>query len=607
VSRSRCDLLFLVAVLVLTLALAVFVVQSFETTLTGPGDQAIWSYLGFYFHEHVSWTPFPSLDFRNDVTFYPYGVSHVFQSWSVEREMWQAFFFHIFGHGPWLQIYFVLSTAGTAVLAYFLLGRDHPRLLAAVLSLALAFANFYPLAKCFGHFSVTCWHWTTLSILTDSVLVRRLSLGKPWSAPLLLLRAALLVLALGQDLGYVAGPALTSFCVTVAWLLVLSLVRARSLWPWSRESCRRFASSLRASARSRRWTCLLLIVVLSVAAFLYVPVVLQIRSEVEIFDMEGLPRGVFWANPARLLLPIFPVLNPTYFRRELTQFFADQPEGSYAASPGWFFLFIGLTGLVVGRRRMAIAVPFLALFALYLSFHPDHFPLLRVLPWHHFSRVTGRFTAMYPTILVVCSLLVTGSFLASLRGRRFVLIALLLLGLEMLSAYAETLIKPKDPYVPDREFLALMGEIEKSPGEALLEWPFCIAGGNGVATDVLGLYYTRLGSVFTYRQFHGKKVLGEYFGRLHPDQVRPFIEAGWPALFLPDDADPRRATRQRRDFTPGEWAFLEDFYRDHDFAGILLYTDLLPESTVEEFHRRFGSVVAEARAPGPGRMEFLRR
>jgi hypothetical protein len=99
--------------------------------------------------------------------------------------------------------------------------------------------------------------------------------------------------------------------------------------------------------------------------------------------------------------------------------------------------------------------------------------------------------------------------------------------------------------------------------------------------------------------------MGQYFGRLHPSQIEPYLQAGWDKLFFPDSSDVSKATRQARCFRPAEWSFFTDFYKLNDFAGINLYVDLLPEDCVGEFYTRFGTPAAETLVPGAGRVKFI--
>ncbi|HEY9652144.1 MAG TPA: hypothetical protein V6C95_15875, partial [Coleofasciculaceae cyanobacterium] len=149
--------------------------------------------------------------------------------------------------------------------------------------------------------------------------------------------------------------------------------------------------------------------------------------------------------------------------------------------------------------------------------------------------------------------------------------------------------------------------VKQQPGEAILDWPFCVTGGNGIGS-LHGLcpYFGQNSGVFTFSKYHGKKVVGQYYGRLHPSQIEPFIQAGWYKLFAPGKGD-SFTRKQSRCFYADEWLFFSDFYKYNDFAGINLYVDLLPESCVAKFYQHFGDPVAETEVPGVGRVQFIQK
>jgi hypothetical protein len=92
---------------------------------------------------------------------------------------------------------------------------------------------------------------------------------------------------------------------------------------------------------------------------------------------------------------------------------------------------------------------------------------------------------------------------------------------------------------------------------------------------------------------------------MHPSEVARAVAPGWASLLLPDDQEPAQI-RQRRDDTPSVWRVLEEFLRYGDFAGVLLYPDLLPPETVRGFHERFSQPAAAAAfLPETGTVEFL--
>jgi hypothetical protein len=145
--------------------------------------------------------------------------------------------------------------------------------------------------------------------------------------------------------------------------------------------------------------------------------------------------------------------------------------------------------------------------------------------------------------------------------------------------------------------------LREAPGEAVFEWPFSIAPSSGN----LAAFHIRLGGTFQFAPYHRKKGMGFYFGRLHPDEIRRIESYGWQHLFFPELVR-GSSRRQRRDFAPEEWEFIEEFVGSNDFAGVLLYPEVLPPETVAGFHRRFGPPAARTRFYSPiGEVHLLLR
>lgn len=575
------------------------VVQDFGAPLSGRGDLSLWDHQNHYVASNLSFTPLPRLDLHNDQLFYPYGGNNVFQPWVMEMHLLAAAATRLLGTWGWCQLYFLLSVATTALGAFLLLVRDHGAWRAGAAALAVSFCNYYAIGRFGGALANACVHWTVLGVLADSVLASRAVARRPWSARLLAARAFLLLACLGLDLGYVAGIGLTSALVTACVVAVLALARARCRPTRAGALLGEAVRELAASARAHPVQVGLLAGLTMLAALVHVPLALQVASAAREYDFAGLAPGAWWANPLRVLMPVLPGFNPVTHHRIL----GDQPEAMFAASPGLAFVLVAVAGLAAGRRRILAAVPGLVLLALFLSFHPLRFDTLRVLPWFGFARVSARFSIAYPALLVSLALLVPpGRW--RWPGRVAAGLLAVLLGVEATTAYRAYLIKDWHHFRPDAAFTSLMQAIRSAPGEAVLDWPFCLAGGNGVGTNQVCRYYGVQSGIAWLQTYHGKKVAGKYFGRLHPDQVRPYLAAGWPRLFVPDNPNAFKARRQQRDFAAGEWEFVERFVTLGDFCGVLLYTDLLPPETVAGFHARFGPPVAAASSLF-GRLEFI--
>ncbi len=594
-------LVFTLGAVALLAVFALKVVQDFRGPILDGGDTAQWIHQAHYFARNFSLRPWPWLELDNDQLFFPYGGCNVFQPWVFEMDLWTAVHNIVFGLGPWLQTYFLFSVLATALGAFVLLAREHTRGRAALLAGALAFANYYAVAKFPVHASIACVHWTVLGIVLDAIIVRRHCAKRPWSARLMLARALLLFLALGLELGYVAGIALTSFAVSVGFIAIRSVVIDRAKAAALRARASAVVEELRTNFRAHRIQAVALALASALAGALYGSLALEVWRASSRFDFRGMPMGSWWANPARMIIPVLPFFNPV--RNE--GLFRDSHEALFAASPGAFFVLAAALGILVAGRRRLSTVPSLLVLALLLSFHGNARPWLRALPWFSFARVSGRFSVAYPALLVAVGLAVPDSLFRRRTGRVLALLGAALLATEAATAYSVCLTRPRRHSTPDPRFLAMMATIRESPGAAVLDWPFCIAGGNGVGTGELGRYYALQAGVSSLQVFHGKKIVGMYFGRLHPDQLRPYEEAGWPHLFLSDSRDGLAGRHQRRDFLPSEWAFLEEFVKANDFAGIVLYTDILPPETVAGFHARFGEPVSAAFGEPYGRIEFI--
>ena len=187
---------------------------------------------------------------------------------------------------------------------------------------------------------------------------------------------------------------------------------------------------------------------------------------------------------------------------------------------------------------------------------------------------------------------------------RVIAILLTIGALELTTAYG---IKLGDrlPPIPQqtRDYFATLRD---TPGEAILDWPFCVIGGNGIG-GINGLcpYASTDPAIPWLSRFHSKKVMGQYFGRLHPSQIQPYLDMGLHRLMQPNHPDLYRATQESRCFKSGEWDFFDELYRSQNFAGIQLHRDRLPDECYDEFIRRYGDPTAITTLLKMGTLAFI--
>jgi hypothetical protein len=588
----------------LSFAFSVLVIKDFSNPLDGVGDIGIWEYMGFYFSKNLELLPFPTLNLTNNQVFYPYGTNSVFQGWGIEKDLFYALLYLLFGIGPWLQIYYLLSVATTSIGTFLLLRRDYGLKRAAGAGFLVSFANFYALHKYPAHFDNSVIHWTTLSFITDFLIVKRFTLRQSIPLQLILVRAFVFVLSFGQGLGYIAGFALTSFTASLIFITIIFICRYYKreikIGDFFKHS---LTQKYNHDFKNYPRICCLLISLTIIISYLYFPLVLQLTKEAKSFDFSQVPSGSWWTNPLRLLLPILPNLRPLYGGELSFKIFRDSSEGFLAGSPGFFLLLTGISGLWQARKRILIFIPLIIIFLLFLAYDPGNFPTIRIFPWFAFNRVGGRSTAIYPVILCLFALHFNLGNLPAIQKKVCSVLLVLLACTELYTAYSFK--NDYHPYSFVPNFFSYMDYVKKQPGEAVLDFPFCAIGGNGVGAQELCPYFYKNGGVYGLRRFHHKKVMGQAFARLHPFQIQPYLQAGWHKLFFPDNTNFPYAVMQTRCFKPDEWSFITDFYKLNDFAGINLYVDLFPEQCVNEFYERFGNPAIETVVPGAGRVKFL--
>lgn len=584
---------------------AIFLAIHFSGGFTiGPlfagGDGAESEFYAHYFYKNLSLFPLPHVNFHTDQIFYPYGVNAVFGDWFIEREYFFTLFFSLFGTGPWLFIYYIFSLLIGCLGLFFLFKRDFGELKASLAGLVAVFFNFYALAKFPGHFSNSILHWTILGMAVDYLLILRITARENISLRLILLRGLLTVLTLGLGLGYVAGMSLFSLTVCAFYALLFLLVY-RLKKGEAPYKLKELMNNWKREIFNHKGHCISLSLGIGLFIFLYVPIVLQIYFASKEFG--GIPEGTMWSSPWRMLIPWLPWVNPSLNQPSwIAGLTNDLPGGLGAGSPGFFLLFAALAGILFSRRKLAL-VPFVAMFIWIANNHPYQGFSLTVFPWFEHARVGSRFTILMPPLLIILALQIPLSkFKKSYLYSVFFMLLAVIGALEFYTFV--NLYNYKSSNVPEN-FLTYMKTVKNTPGEAVLDWPFCIAGGNGVGTDLLGRFYHLNLAVGFMQRYHDKKIVGNYFGRLSVTQIAPFLRAGWYKMFHPDNPSYFKSRRQAIPMTEPEWAFFDKFYTLNDFCGINLYPSLLAPGDKQKFYERFGKPKIASRVAGGLKVVFI--
>ncbi len=565
-------------------SLASWVVGDFSGPLSDGGDTDFYEYVGYFFAHNLSLWPFPHLDLIHNQTFYPYGTNHTLLDWGWERDYWYGACYWLIGKGepgastpgPYLQYYYVYGLLVSALGTFWLLQKPFGYGRAFVAGLIVSVFNFYCLWKYPVHLNVAVVHWTTLAMIATYRILYQLTTNSPDrpSPTLWLVWVWLHVQVLGQELGYVAGFALTftTICVPfMGWQLWRQNRNDWFKWKWNAST-----------------VGLLTLILLSL--WLYLPLTLQIFLGAQEYADAPVPMKPFWSHPLRLFIPYLPDFDSFTFHFQYP--LGDTFESYGQGSPGLYLVILAGVGLWTIRRKPLLWVPVVLMLVLCLVYHPVRVPTLQVFPWFSFNRHGGRASMVYPVLFLLLALHVRPP------KSRAAWVAMGAVGLLMLTEWAWGFRYPLfyNPQPLPQTTLRYLQTVRDTPGEAVLDFPFCTVGADGVGVqEGLCPYYLEQNAVFTFKRFHHKKVVGQYWGRLLSGQIQPFLRDGWPILLAPG-----------HHFTPADWQFLDGFLRQHRFAGINLYPDLLMPAQRQAFYEHYGQPIAVAELPMAGRVEFLR-
>lgn len=559
-------------------------------------DTEQWENISYYLAKNISFSFYPELELTNNDYLYPHGSNHAFQVWFLEGNYFYAFFYSFFGNGPWLNYYYALSVLINALGIFFLVGYFFNYQRAIVVSLLVSFLNFHALNRYPAHFGYSIHHWTTISIFLDFIIVRKFFFKELISVRLILFKIMIMSLALGMDLAYILGFALSSFTFSGLFIAVLCFKKEY------RIHINNLARSWNNTIKQSSSSIILMAIITVIAWWFYIPVIWQIFRAVQTFHFDY-PAGYTWDMPLRLLFPYFQFFNAA--NNPLQEVFHDRPEGLGSLSPGLLSVSIGLVGYIYcSKKSRIIMTPFFVFLLIAIVSHPVRWPILQVLPWCKMYRVTSRIAIIVP---LFCSFLfLMGNYKSiKLTYKVGLMFLILLIGLlEVSTVFKMRYNRPS--YVFADSFKAYVEHIKRQKGEAILDWPFCIAGGNGIGTlENLCPTYNKSSGIHALKRFHDKKTIGHYYGRLHPSLITPFLKSGWPNLLIGDSKEPGHSNHLVNTFTIEQWDFFSAFFRKNDFAGINLCIDLIPEKEIKEFYRRFGLPTKATTVPIAGRVVFI--
>ena len=594
---KKKNTLFLVICIALPILYGIFFIRNFSMPLSGGGDIDEWEYVGYYLAEYISFDPFPSLVLNHNQTFYPFGTTQVFSDWSLESNYWFAFFYHNFGHGAWLNYYYVLSLIISFLGSYLILKKEFGQNKAFFAGFVVTFCNFYAINKYPDHFNHSTIHWTILSIFTDFILVKRIIFREIISLKWVFLKAFILIATLGMNLGYICGFALNSFVISVFVVIVILFVRIFQ----KENQLLLYFKSWFSELKQAPFYYLLLGLPSLLLLYFYLPLVFQIFFEAKTFHLDEGTAPHFWSHPLRLFLPYFP--NFSALQNPYTYLLKDMPEGLGSYSPGWFCLGLGVLGFFRNRKQYwLVFLPLIILFTISILYHPNKIPTLKIFPWGAYNRVTSRFTSILPVIF--CCFMLPLNF-KKLPYKNIIFIfftTILILEVSVVYIYKFS----KQPYSFEKNFFNYMENINRQKGEAVMDFPFCIVGGDGTGLkENLCPVFKKTCNVYALSRFHHKKVIGGYYSHVHEATVNGFVKAGIGNWATPDINSWETATKVINSFSEKQLEHFIKYFQYNDFVGINICTDIIADKMYQQIIGKIGKPTDETMFPGAGKVVFI--
>lgn len=430
---------------ILVALLAGWVVRNFQYPFSDGNDADTFEFAGYYFSKNINFWPWPHLDLITNQSFYPYGASQAFACWGFERDYWYTLCYRLLGGpGPYLQPYYVASLLIAATGTFLLLQSRFGVFRSIVASLSVSVFSFYALFKFPVHLNLSVVHWTTLCITATYCLTYDLANKRPISLTYWLLLIWLHIQLISQELGYVAGYALSFTTLSIpgiAYLLVQQFPQPKN---WTTQ-LRSYINEQYTDHSTRiGFLCILILI----SGWLYLPLAIQIAGAALQFDFSAIAQPRDWSHPARLLIPYLPGLTANNI--DYLAYLHDTFESFGQGSPGLYLTLLAAIGLWQTRMQVVLWLPIVLVTILCLAYHPVALPTLKLFPWFAFNRSGGRGSLVYPILFALLALPIRWP---NRTIGKIVGVALIsLMGIEWYTGYSMRLGSP--PIVATDNFLA---------------------------------------------------------------------------------------------------------------------------------------------------------
>ncbi len=540
----------------------------------------------------------------------PDGMGVPFFSWSIERDWLGAYAWALNPEFPFLWFYvlvsFLISYVGAGLILKKIGLSPNVAWLLATAAILLHIPRHF---KIWHHHEYLLLHWWTLTVFLDVLIWWRAVRERRWSWNLELWRSFVLLGMMGGP-GYYWGPSILLWGVVRISLAYLFLHRGLKL-----KIEGNFRNAILPLTLSVLWAVILVM--------WFPPLIAEMKKLGNVFQDVGWfvhPKFVVWPL---WLSSLIEGLNRLLGRGvgSLTHSLVDghisfmEPET--VVTLGWAIWIPLLMALkALQWKRFRYVVPFFILFIiahiyfLWGGFHPIQTTLRWVVPTMEYFRVSCRFAIFLPALVGAMIALSWPEWTEWLQRRPFKRKTLIAFGIIACLEwswllYPVNMMQPMDPSTEN-----LLKGIQSAEGSAVLDMPFCMAGGNGVCTENYCPNYplSTVGQCFA--GLHGKNVFGLYQARLVESQCRAYNHAPYMSWFS--------AWKHQRCLNPQEWTEFCEYLSKADLAAILIYPDIWtgardPQCALE-IEKHLGAPLAKGKfafrgsrgAPNTETMDVLR-
>lgn len=513
-----------------------------------------------------------SLSFTTQNLRYPFGTSLAFMPWGMEKDILGAFFLKYFPNAKFLFIYILLSFLISYLVSGFLIRKLIGGSYYWLISAAFVLFNIPRHFKFWHHYEFLSLHWLHIGLLLDAIIWKEFLDKRTWNLKLELWRGIALLGMLGTAL-YFWGPLTLSFLLVRLVMLVLWIKQKNKII---------FHIEMPKMNKILGLQFLIYAFYISLSFYWFLPLLKEVNSHGVI--TQGIDYTTHWGHIFRPLW-LDEGLSLFQFNTFWIKILGSFNESETVITVGWCLLIPLILVLrnFQKNKQLTRILPFLILMVvaiLYISSRNGYKfqeVIRSIVPFMSFFRVASRWGIVLPPLIFICLLLGWNQLYLSLKDLfmsqyRFLVVFFVTI---MIAFEARTLLTTSHFVEPlSTKASDFLNEIKESPGEAVLDLPFCVIGGNASCRKSCPFYEASITSQCLL-PLHQKKVFSLYQARLTDDYCDEYDAKPYSTWMA--------AWKENRCFTKNEMIEFCSYLDHHSkIAAVIIYQDIWTATQSEE-------------------------